>query len=75
MERALEIGAGGGPLTVASIEAIHREIAVVPPLDKIAGQIREEPSWIGGVDPERAPNTSARRRSRCAACSRTSVDS
>jgi Fic family protein len=51
MERALEIGAGAEALTVESIEAIHREIAVVPPLDKIAGQIRDSPSWIGGVDP------------------------
>lgn len=54
MERALEIGAGPEPLTVESIEAIHREIAVVPPLDRIAGQIREEPSWIGGIDPVHA---------------------
>jgi Fic family protein len=51
MERALEIGAAGGRLTVESIQAIHREIAVVSPLDRIAGQIREEPSWIGGTDP------------------------
>jgi Fic family protein len=51
MERALEIGAAPGRLTVESIQAIHREIAVVPPLDKIAGQVREEPSWIGGADP------------------------
>ncbi len=51
MERALEIGAAPGLLSTESIEAIHREIAVVPPLDKIAGQIREGPSWIGGVDP------------------------
>jgi Fic family protein len=51
MERALEIGSAPGLLSVESIEAIHREIAVVPPLDRIAGQIREEPSWIGGVDP------------------------
>jgi Fic family protein len=51
MERALEIGAAPGVLTVDSIQAIHREIAVVPPLDRIAGQIREEPSWIGGTDP------------------------
>src|ERR1700761_7953634 len=51
MERALEIGAAPGRLTVESIQAIHREIAVVPPLDKIAGQIREEPSWIGGANP------------------------
>jgi Fic family protein len=51
MERALEIGAAPGRLTVESIQAIHREIAVVPPLDKIAGQIRQEASWIGGTDP------------------------
>jgi Fic family protein len=51
MERALAIGAAPGRLTTESIQAIHREIAVVPPLDRIAGQIREEPSWIGGVDP------------------------
>ena len=38
MERALEIGLGRRAATVESIEAIHREIAVVPPLDKIAGQ-------------------------------------
>src|ERR1700761_6033997 len=31
MERALEIGAAPGRLTVESIQAIHREIAVVPP--------------------------------------------
>jgi Fic family protein len=54
MERALEAASHEGPFTVESIEAIHREIAVVPPLDKIAGQIRDEPSWIGGVDPSRA---------------------
>jgi Fic family protein len=54
MERALEIGLGEGPLTIETIEAIHREIAVVPPLDRIAGQIREEPSWIGGIDPSSA---------------------
>ena len=55
MERALAIGVGAGAaLRSTSIEAIHREIAVVPPLDKIAGQIREEPSWIGGIDPSRA---------------------
>jgi len=51
MERALEIGSAPGLLSTEAIEAIHREIAVVPPLDKIAGQIRAEPSWIGGVDP------------------------
>ncbi len=54
MERALEIAAAPEPFTVESIEAIHREIAVVPPLDRFAGQLRKEPSWIGGVDPSRA---------------------
>jgi Fic family protein len=54
MERALEIGAAPGLLSTESITAIHREIAVVPPLDRIAGQIREEPSWIGGTDPSTA---------------------
>jgi Fic/DOC family N-terminal len=54
MDRALEVGSGPEPFSVASIESIHREIAVVPPLDKIAGQIREGPSWIGGVDPSSA---------------------
>lgn len=54
MERAVEIGSAPGRLAVEAIEAIHREIAVVPPLDKLAGQIREEPSWIGGTDPSSA---------------------
>ena len=54
MDRALEIGAAPRPLTVESIEEIHREIAVVPPLDKIAGQLRDGPSWIGGTDPSTA---------------------
>lgn len=54
MERALATASRDEPFTVEAIEAIHREIAVVPPLDKIAGQIRDEPSWIGGTDPSRA---------------------
>jgi Fic family protein len=54
MDRALEIGAASESLSVESIEAIHREIAVVPPLEKTAGQVREEPSWIGGTDPSNA---------------------
>jgi Fic family protein len=54
MDRALAIGDGAEPMSVEAIEAIHREIAVVPRLDKIAGRIREEPSWIGGVDPSSA---------------------
>jgi Fic family protein len=54
MERALAVGNGAALLTVEAIEGIHREIAVVPPLDKFAGQIRDVPSWIGGIDPSSA---------------------
>jgi Fic family protein len=52
LERAMAIGAAGtSPLDIETIRAIHREIAIVPPLDRIAGQIRTEPSWIGGTSP------------------------
>jgi Fic family protein len=48
MELAMEIGADGGPPTLHDIAAIHQALATVPPLDRIAGQFREEVSWIGG---------------------------
>ena len=51
MERAVEIGAGASEWSVDHIAAIHTELAIVPPLDKIAGQIREEIGWIGGLAP------------------------
>lgn len=51
MERAMDIGAETRALDVAAIADIHRVLAIVPPLDKIAGQIREEASWIGGGAP------------------------
>lgn len=54
LERATEIGANGEEIDVDSITAIHREIAIVPPLDRIAGEIRREPSWIGGNSPPEA---------------------
>ncbi|HEX3734554.1 MAG TPA: Fic family protein [Solirubrobacterales bacterium] len=54
LERGLEIGAQPGDLSLDSITAIHRELAVAPPLDRIAGQIREETSWIGGTSPASA---------------------
>jgi Fic family protein len=54
MERAVEIGDGVGELTVEDILAIHREIAIVPPLDRIAGMLREEQGWIGGWSPPAA---------------------
>ncbi|HWC49113.1 MAG TPA: Fic family protein [Solirubrobacterales bacterium] len=54
MERAMEIGARDGLLSLDDIAAIHEGLATVPPLDKIAGQFREEPSWIGGTTPPTA---------------------
>jgi Fic family protein len=51
LELATEIGADVKNLDVDAITAIHREMAIVPPLDRIAGELREEPSWIGGRTP------------------------
>lgn len=51
LKRAMEIGETAGELTTKTITEIHRELAVAPPLDRIAGQIREEVSWIGGTSP------------------------
>lgn len=54
MERAMEIGATSRALDVGDIADVHRALATTPPLDKIAGQFREEPSWIGGSIPPNA---------------------
>lgn len=54
VEQAMEIGAQAGDLTLDAIVDIHRTLAIAPPLDRIAGQIREEPSWIGGNSPPNA---------------------
>jgi Fic family protein len=54
LERATEIGAESGDLTPDAITKIHEELAIVPPLDKIAGEVREEASWIGGTAPPNA---------------------
>ena len=51
MERAVEIGGGTDDCTVDDILSIHREIAIVSPLDQIAGKLREEQGWIGGWSP------------------------
>lgn len=51
MERAVEIGGGAGDFTVDDILSIHGEIAIVSPLDQIAGKLREEQGWIGGWSP------------------------
>jgi Fic family protein len=54
LEHAVEIGADAGELDLDAITAIHSELAIVPPLDRIAGQIRAEASWIGGSAPPNA---------------------
>jgi Fic family protein len=51
LELATLIGATARELDVDAIARIHRELATVPPLDRIAGELREEPSWIGGRSP------------------------
>lgn len=51
LERAVEIGADSGAIDLDAIAEIHRALAIVPPLDRIAGQIRAEASWIGGSAP------------------------
>lgn len=51
MELAMEIGAETDPPRVEGITRIHEALATAPPLDRIAGQIRQEPSWIGGSSP------------------------
>jgi Fic family protein len=51
MEEAIRIGEKAADLTLKDITDIHRTLAIVPPLDKIAGQLREEQGWIGGDSP------------------------
>lgn len=51
LEEAVRIGGVAEALTPAGIKAIHRELAIVPPLDKVAGKFREEQGWIGGDSP------------------------
>lgn len=54
MEKAIEIGENAKELTVDDIASIREELAIVPPLDKIAGQLRQEQGWIGGDSPPNA---------------------
>jgi Fic family protein len=51
LELATRIGAESAEIDVDAITRIHREMAIVPPLEQIAGQLREEASWIGGNAP------------------------
>jgi Fic family protein len=54
LERAMDIGAEPEAIDIDAIVDIHRELAIVPPLDRIAVQIRTEASWIGGSVPPNA---------------------
>lgn len=54
MEEAVRIGADAAMLTTDDVLAIHRAFAIVPPLDRIAGELREEQGWIGGSSPPAA---------------------
>lgn len=51
IERAIELGSTSAPMTPQDIAEIHRAMAIVPPLLRIAGQFREEQGWIGGDSP------------------------
>jgi Fic family protein len=54
LELATEIGATSPEIVVGAITEIHRTMATVPPLDRIAGELRQEASWIGGNSPSDA---------------------
>ena len=51
MEQAISLGTKASDLTVDDITDIHRTLAIVPPLDRIAGQLRRGQGWIGGDSP------------------------
>lgn len=50
MERAIELGAGAEPFTVADIQDIHRRLLRFTYDSEIAGVIRTQQNWIGGND-------------------------
>lgn len=54
MEAGIEVGATATPIVAEDVKAIHRELAIVPPLDQIAGRFRDEQGWIGGASPPEA---------------------
>lgn len=51
MEEAVRIGAEAEDLAVSHVEEIHRALAIAPPLERIAGKLRQEQGWIGGATP------------------------
>jgi Fic family protein len=54
MGRAMALGGEARLIDVETVTLLHAELATVPPLDRIAGQLREEASWIGGSTPATA---------------------
>jgi Fic family protein len=54
MEAAIQVGISSSEIVARDISEIHRALAIVPPLDRIAGQFREEQGWIGGASPPEA---------------------
>lgn len=51
MEESVRLGSRTDALADDDVCAIHRALAVVPPLNRIAGELREEQGWIGGHSP------------------------
>lgn len=51
MEEAVQIGKRARTIKATHITDIHRALAIVPPLDRIAGKLRTEQGWIGGDSP------------------------
>lgn len=51
MEEAVRLGKKSKALKSDDIRAIHKALAIAPPLDRIAGKFREEQGWIGGDSP------------------------
>jgi Fic family protein len=51
MERAIDVGRRPARFAVADLRAIHNELAQGTRLARWAGQIRDEPGWIGGATP------------------------
>ena len=54
MGRAMAVGGEARLLDIETVTMLHAELATVPPLDQIAGQLREQASWIGGSTPATA---------------------
>lgn len=50
MQRAIELGGGPDPITVADLEDIHRTLLRFTDDGEIAGVIRDRQNWIGGND-------------------------